>query len=447
MSFRDGLLRARGQITFITGLLLAVAVVFAIEAGSRTLPSYLSAQPEIALRDDPLPLPAPAPLSARDREAAARAWRYFEANIQPDTGLANAADGYPSATLWDQGSFLLGLVAAERLGLIDRASFDARAAQALDSLARMPLFDGKLPNKAFDTRTLAMTDYDNSPAPEGIGWSAIDVARISVVLNVLLYDYPQHAASASAVLASWDLPAMLHGGQLIGTRRAEDGSIEYVQEGRLGYEEYAARAVALLGLDALTALRVDDYLKLVEISGEEIAVDSRSHLLYDAHTYVVSEPYLLTGVEFGFDQTSRELAERVYRAQLGRYTETGILTAVNEDNVDEPPYFVYNTVYADGQAWNALGEDGSPQDALRAVSTKAAFGWEALYQTDYGALLRDHVEPTATEYGFASGIYERNGAVNSVVTANTNGIILELLLYKAEGPLIAGRFGRRGAPD
>jgi hypothetical protein len=64
---------------------------------------------------------------------------------------------------------------------------------------------------------------------------------------------------------------------------------------------------------------------------------------------VVSEPYVLDGIEFGWDDTSRDFAYRVYQAQYNRYVRTGIPTAVSEDNLDQAPYFVYNSILFEGE--------------------------------------------------------------------------------------------------
>jgi len=203
--------------------------------------------------------------------------------------------------------------------------------------------------------------------------------------------------------------------------------------------------VNLLGLDALSAAKYDDYLSYAQVAGQQIAIDARSYSEFDAHNYVVSEPYILTAVEFGFDKDSKELAHRLYLAQQQRYSTTGVLTAVSEDNIDQAPYFLYNTVFANGTPWNALAEDGSQHPDKRTVSTKAAFGWDAIYDTEYTDLLMDHVLQTETDQnGFASGVYEADGRVNAVATANTNAIILETLQYKANGPLLTARFLGKG---
>ena len=38
--------------------------------------------------------------------------------------------------------------------------------------------------------------------------------------------------------------------------------------------------------------------------------------------------------------------------------------------------------------------------------------------------------------GWAEGIYEEDGAINSSITANTNAVILAALSFKATGPLV-----------
>ena len=444
MSFSANLLKARSHIAFVLGLSLAAS--FALSVESRVNLDHYRSNGYVAIRPDPQPLPLVSPrrLRSDDLNNARIAWGYFEQNYQPATGLVNSAGGFPSTTIWDQGSYLLGMISAERIGIIDRREFDRRMEQVLETLAGLPLFDSRLPNKVYDTRTLEMTDYSNTPAVHGIGWSALDVARMTVPLNILLYDYPEHSAQAARILTNWDFAALLKDGVLFGSRLAEgSNSVELVQEGRLGYEEYAARAIGLLGLDAMVAAKYDDFLRFETIGGQSIAIDSRSFTDFDAHNFVVSEPYILTAIEFGLDTEARELAQRVFLAQFDRYNDTGQLTAVSEDNIDQEPYFIYNSVFANGVAWNALAEDGSTHNEKRTVSTKAAFGWDALYATDYTDRLMRHVAITATGAGFYSGVYEADNRINAVATANTNGIILETIQYKLNGPLLTARFRKR----
>ena len=82
----------------------------------------------------------------------------------------HSVDGYPSTTMWETGSLIVAIVAAERLSLIDATEAKDRLAAILTSLDRLPLFQDSLPNKAYDTRSLKMVDYANRPTDLGLGW-------------------------------------------------------------------------------------------------------------------------------------------------------------------------------------------------------------------------------------------------------------------------------------
>lgn len=438
MSFKQGLVRARSHIIFLTGLVTAFGMVGWLEGismGNAATPEAI-----VAPSNDVSIAPTRA-LTAQEMQWAQTAWKYFQNNTVPATGLVNSVDNYPASTLWDTSSYLMAVIAAQRLGIIDQTEFDARIFKALDTLAKLPLFEGKLPNKSYNTVSLQMVDYTNQPSEKGIGWSAIDIGRLLVPLNVLTWHYPQHTTAVKQVLASWDTKPMLVSGVLHGAVVTDAGDTEYLQEGRLGYEEYAAKSFNLMGLDVANSLRYTDFLKFVNIEGVEIGTDSRDPQQYGAHNYVVSEPYILDGIEFGWDHLSQELAWRVYKAQEKRAANTGVLTAVSEDNIDQPPYFVYNTVFTDGKAWNAISEKGADASQFKSLSTKAAFGWHMLYETAYTQQLVEKVATLANpQRGWYSGVYESNGQPNKAITANTNGIVLEALAYKQGGKLM--RLGR-----
>jgi hypothetical protein len=434
MSFKQNLVRARSHIIFLTGLVTAFGLVGWLEGIS--LGNANTPEAVIETSSDVKVAPI-RPLTAQEMEWAKTAWKYFQNNTVTETGLVNSVDKYNASTLWDTSSYLMAVIAAQRLGIIDQNEFDARIFRALDSLAKLPLFEGKLPNKSYNTISLQMVDYNNQPSEQGIGWSAIDIGRVLVPFNILAWHYPQHTQSVKQVIASWDTSPMLVAGTMYGAALDNKGKTEYPQEGRLGYEEYAAKSFNLMGADVSTALRYTDFLKFVEIEGISVATDSRDPLQYGAHNYVVSEPYILDGIEFGWDHLSQELAWRVYQAQEKRFASTGILTAVSEDNIDQAPYFVYNTVFTSGKPWNAITEKGEDASQFKTLSTKAAFGWHALYETDY---TRQLVEKAATladpERGWYSGVYEVSGQPNKAITANTNGIVLEALAYKQTGQLM-----------
>ncbi len=438
MSIKENLLKARGSLVFLTGLTIAFGTVFTLEqwkpAETSVVAPTLKVEPVAESELKPF---VSRELTAEEFEYAKIAWQYFESNTNPQTGLVNSVDQYPASTLWDTSSYLLGLISAQRLGIVDREEFDTRMSQVLETLAGLPLFDDRLPNKSYSTSDGAMVTYDNSISERGIGWSAIDIGRVLVPFHVLAWHYPEFTGSVSEILKQWELSAIIDDAQMMGAAVDDSGNTLYLQEGRLGYEEYAAKSLALTGMDLSFALDYEAYLEFVEVSNVRVGTDLRTPDKFDALNMVVSEPYVLDGLEFGWDRYSRSLALAVYKAQEARYEETGILTAVSEDNIDQAPYFVYNTVYAAGKPWNAVTESGEDASEFRSVSTKAVFGLHVLYDTPYTEKLLDLIK---TNYdpkkGWYSGIYEASGETNTAITANTNGIILESLHYLQFGPML-----------
>ncbi|WP_210528582.1 DUF3131 domain-containing protein [Rubellimicrobium arenae] len=430
----NGWRSARGHIVFLLALISAFALVYWLEqweTGGTSTASAWTADPDAAAPRPPLE-----PLGDDELEAARAAWAYFEGNTQSDTGLVNSVAGYPATTMWDTGGYLLAAIAAERLGILPRQEFDRRMTQALDSLARLPLYDGRLPNKSYDTTTLAMTDYANTPTEAGIGWSALDLGRILVPFDALMRHYPEHAAGVDAVLDHWDLASAVQDGEMIGALPSEGGGYELVQEGRLGYEQYSAKGFALLGYDVGEAARVEAHLDWVDVAGLDVPVDQRDPEEFGAHAHTLSEPYLLAALEFGWDTRLRDLAWRVYQAQERRHAETGILTAVTEDHLDRAPHFIFSSVVAEGEPWAVQTDTGEDADEFRILSTKAALGWHALYRTPYTEELAAAVWDLQTPNGWQTGHYESLGEPNAVLAANTNAVILEALHYWALGPIL-----------
>ena len=199
----------------------------------------------------PPPAPPPAPgaspgLTAADLAAARTAWRYFVAARQEKTGLYDSVHGYPFATVWDLGSGLAGLVAAEQLGLVTRARFRRDAGRLLATLLTLPLYRGELPNREYQTGSGRMADLANRPSSAGSGWSALDIGRLLIWLRIAADWHPELRPLAARVVKRLDFSRLAAGGKLHGAMLGKSGE-ELNQEGRLGYEQYAAAGYACGG--------------------------------------------------------------------------------------------------------------------------------------------------------------------------------------------------------
>ena len=382
------------------------------------------------------------PLTPEEEIYARTAWQYFLNNYQESTGFTNAAGGYPSGTLWDMGNYLMALNAARWMGLIDQGDFDLRLNKFLASLSGLRLFEDSLPNKVYNTATGEMVDYGNNPVERGIGWSALDIGRILAAFHVLRTCHPQYSEWLQSIIDRWAVERSIQDGYMFGAAVLEDGQTLPVQEGRLGYEEYAARGYELWGYAVPKALSYEPY-KMVEIYGVQVPVDTRRFQETNANNYVVSESYILDGIEFGFLGKQQEFAEKVFEVQRRRYLATGQLTAVTEDNIDGAPYFLYNTVYSNGNAWATITEKNELYPDKRSISTKAALGWRYIFpDSEYAQQLFQVATGLMSPDGggFYAGLYEETNEPNKALTGNTNGLIMEILYYKARGnqPLIGG---------
>jgi hypothetical protein len=230
----------------------------------------------------------------------------------------------------------------------------------------------------------------------------------------------------------------------------ETGETVYAQEGRLGYEEYAAKGFALWGFRPIMAHRAEPFLT-ASIMGIQVPYDGRDPRVFHSQNYVVTESYLQDGLELGFDMPyddstplwlhsdgwRAEFADRIYQVQENRWRRTGFMTARSEHNVKGPPYFTYDTIFSDGYPWNTVTPRGDYTPDHAAVAAKAALGLWALWDTEYTDILYDAIiELYNPENGMYEGLYERGQGRVEIYTAYNNGIILTSLLHKVQGKIL-----------
>ncbi|WP_205957749.1 DUF3131 domain-containing protein [Paracoccus salipaludis] len=430
----------------------AAAPVPAAPAGA-TAPTPAQPQPAAAPGDLNAAMARPfgrhGPLTERERAMAETAWQYFVKSYQPDTGLVNAVGSYPSTTLWDTGSYISALVAARELRLIDKREFDLRANLLIKTLRNLDLFRGEMPNKVYNTKTGQKVDYANKPGE--VGHSVLDIGRMLVWLKILKERYPYLAPGIDATVLRWNFcNTVKPDGSLFGSVLSK-GETRYVQEGRLGYEQYAAKGFELWGFGSAAALSPDP-LEYTEIFGVRVPIDGRDPRIFGNMNYVLTESYLLDGLELGWklpgDMSNdtpglatqgwrAEFANRIYLVQQRRFEETGIMTARSEHQVDGAPFFVYDSIWANGFAWSTLDPSDVYRPERAAIAAKAAIGMWALWETPYTDLLMEAVGDLSTEDGgFYEGLYENGNGYIPLQTANNNGIILAALLYKEQGPIL-----------
>ena len=366
--------------------------------------------------------------------AAVAAWRFADRNYIAGTGLIRPFDYYAISTMWDVASALAAMFSAAELGLIDQADYDRRMRRALLTLEQLPLFDKVGFNKEYAVDAARIIGVQHVPADRGYGISATDTGRLLLWLRIIANRHPQHAASARRVAARIKLEAFLDDGYLVGRQVSRrTGRTRKFQEGRIGYEQYAAAGFREWGAAAKRALDIGENARDRVVSGITLPADRRGA------DRLTSEPFVLLGLETGFTPSEEVIAHRLLAAQEARYHETKTLTLVSEDAINRAPdYFFYYTVLSRHGPWSIdVQRPGVRLTGPRWVSTKAAFAWHALFPSVYTRTVVDTIRSRALVGGvWGSGVFD-NGKSTATPNLNTAAVVLEAALYrKAGAPLL-----------
>lgn len=421
-------------MTFFSALVFLAAVACGpADADSARADTAREPGPAVAPAAVPVQTPTPRPpLTEQEkqfyRDVAQQAWRYFEANYQPATGLVNGSPEWDNTTVWDVGGQILAFQAAKQLGLLPAAEYQARTDRLLSTLERAELFRGIAFNKQYSTK-------DGSLSPERSGWSATDLGRLLLALKILAVHEPQFADRAERIAHRNDFSKIVKGGYLQGQLIGSKGQPWTYQEGRIGYEQYLAEGFARWGAKVGNALDVRRNARPKTVMGVEILEDKR------AQDRLLSEPFVLHGLELGLAGDYGALAAKVLELQQARWRQTGQVTVVSEDAVPvKPHYFYYYCVYCNGKPFVIdISSPGKELDSPRWVSTKATFGWQALMPSDYTRTAMEYVSRAKDpKRGWATGVYEGAGGSTGAFDINTSSVLMEVAWYQLRGgrPLI-----------
>ncbi len=363
--------------------------------------------------------------------SARSAWAYIRRNYHASTGFVGATDQYQFVTMWDVGGILGAYLAARELGFITREDYQGRVSSVLRSLQAARLHDGAAFNRLYDAASGRMVGRNHLPSTRGHGWSATDLGRLLVWLKIVATHDPEFEAAARRVVDRLNLERIVRDGYLRGEELTPSGRRRLFQEGRIGYEQYAAAGFALWGIRAEGALDLYANAEPLTVLGQSVLADKRGDDL------LTSEPIVMLGLELGWPSADWErLARAVLAAQEERHRRTGLVTIVSEDAVPRPPaYFYYYLLHHNGQDFVVVTptHDIVPWN-LRWVSAKAAFAWHALYPSAYTWLALQTVKAAESpNAGWSAGVYERSKVRVQSHNLNTAAVIMEAAAYAMRG--------------
>ncbi len=355
---------------------------------------------------------------------------YFVNNSRPD-GLVNAQDGAPWFSLWSTGSYLLAAVSAYRLDVITRDEFDERISQALFALGELPLTPDGLPAAYYRGDKQEILGKPES--------SAIGVGRLLMALQVLLWHYPQHAPAVKALLSHWHLDALFVQAKNTNAALAVRHWVIPTDEPRdsFGYRTYASHTLRFINTTGgLAVTQPPEGQSMIDIDGIMVP-DEGLRTPWGKQPSLVSLPWLLTGLELGFDAQSGEVAWRIMQIQQRRHSLRVRKPPISTDYAEQAPDFA--TAIPERQPQRAPGEtayDKAAPERTAITSTRSAFAWYALFRNGWSEALRQQVQPLLVPgKGWQRGL-NLNNSVNNVIDADTNAVVLESLAYIAGGQLL-----------
>ncbi|MCT7374060.1 DUF3131 domain-containing protein [Chelativorans salis] len=367
------------------------------------------------------------------KEDAAFAWRYFEWGAKNFGGMVPATawpegrtrQGYPYATMWDVGSYIMAAISAHRIDLVDDTTFETTASRILSFLAEESyLYKGsKLPPTE---RSL------ENGGKERKGFDSADTGRLLIALKIL-DRYTNGELPVARLVAGWDFDNVLRGGKM---HIVKNGRLVPVHDN--SYANYVSRGYRLWNHPlnpVFDVERPDTDMDDAVRAFSEIARRGR----------LATEPHLTEEIELGGSPHGRLMSDILYSAQMKRYSETGVLTCVSEGPVRGRPFFVYQgyqinedgggTFVVDAPKDSDIAYTARKEEALRAVSTKGSYLWHAARPGAYSSKLMEFVRKEARipGIGFATAISEATGKRFEVCDVNTNGIILEAAAHVLGG--------------
>lgn len=364
---------------------------------------------------------------ARLMDDAALAWRYVDRFTNADTGLcagtvqrAGNLIVNREATMWDLASQLHAIKAAHQLALIDTEEARARAELLVANLPIGEVEGLRLPPAMFRTDDL------RSVAP---GFDVCDVGRFLIALRALVSAGLIPSDVAEAVVAGWDLTAVLPGG-----RPHSHLAGKWIDTTLSHCTPYIRRGMKPWGFSL-----VSPYPGLAAGGDPGSDTDRAIACLEDvaAIGHVGVEPVLLDLIELGPDPQADLISDVLFDAQLDWFETTGQVKCASESPLNFPPWFSYQGLrfgHLGEAAWVVRGLGGAAEHDTQAfretaelISTKSAYLWSAVRAHPWcDQLLQTVRSKTRIDgLGFSAGVFSKTmEAMPNYTDLNTNGVIL-----------------------
>lgn len=361
-------------------------------------------------------------LSRQDLLLAKKAKFYIERNWNKKTGLIDSVQGYHHTTLWDIASGIAAIIALEHIGLITNFDANSRLSKTLTTMINLPLYNNELPNREYNTQTGLPSGHQSNTASNGNGWSALDIGRLLIWLEITKQYKPELTPLIDLVTDKWQLNRAVNNYTLYGELKTKK-SRSYRQEGRVGYLQYAAQGYQFAGLDVSSAFKPDN-TELIIQDNIALYIDQRNL------PFFTSDSYILQAIELGQSPTWWNQLDSIYQLHKNYYAKNKALRIFSEDAMNRKPWFSYNNINIYGQPWLSTNTQGKKIINPQVFSNKVAFAFSVLFNDEFSQQLADKVVANSLyQRVIPTGLY-KNNTINTAYNINTNSLILVSLWFK-----------------
>jgi hypothetical protein len=343
-------------------------------------------------------------------ELAKIAWRYFEpgVGVNEKTGLHKASLYWSGFTDWDLGGYLITILYAEKIGLINKEGewgADKRIEKVLDFLERRELKEGGIAYWEYDT--------DGKPLYPTSKTNPSDSGRLLIALYMIKKYKPYFSSRIDNIVYkkhNYSQIAM----DSNAWKTTSDFYAYYVAHGFkfFGFDDYVPVANAL---NELNSIRNREKVNVygMKLPKADITMEPLLHIIFEL------EP----------NEEIMQYTYNAYLAQELRYKNTNKYTAWSEGNAPKPgPYYVYEwIVLRDGRTWII-----TPKQIIPITYIKAAIGLHALFNTNYTKNMVDYIISKFEVEGLDKGFYEGVNTAGEVILERidkTNTLIIEAAYY------------------
>ncbi|NDV27699.1 DUF3131 domain-containing protein [Desulfovibrio sp. JC010] len=364
-------------------------------------------------------------VSEQYMRAARIAWKYFQRNYQPATGLYNGLDLYAVTTVWEIGTSLAALNAAHALEIITDAEFKQRAGLMLQTLSSMDLYNNELPNKLYFADSARMVGEDQKPTSSGIGWNGPDIGRLLLWLKKTADLHPEFKPICDKIFQRMRTERLVKDGGIF-SMSVYLNKEQLQPEAGFGLPSYAAESCKFWNLDAWKTRDYRPQLGFKNVYGINVPFNKSGPA-------ISSTPFALMLMELGRSGSEQDrLIRTIYEVQAARFKKTAKLTAADTGRIDRSPWVAQSAIITSGgkSEWQCISPYADTSLPLFWVSTATAFCWDALFNNAYTRKLVQELFPLHDiEKGFMAGKYD-TGQINKAITLETNGLILESAMYR-----------------